>query len=123
MIALAAVLLALLQTVSLADAAQAFDDAQFHHDRAALEAFLAPDFLLVTDKGAEADRAGFIAASTDPREMLEPFVITQHRIEAVEKTAAWSPAKRSSAARRPARLLFRTSTMRTCSRDGAASGS
>jgi hypothetical protein len=80
MIALAALLLASAQTGSLAQAARAFDDAQFHHDRAALEALLAPDFLLVTGKGAEADRAAFIAASTDPAEKLEPFVITHHRV-------------------------------------------
>ncbi|WP_454885130.1 nuclear transport factor 2 family protein [Sphingomonas oryzagri] len=80
MIALAALALASAQAVTLAQAAQAFDDAQQHHDRAALEAMLAPDFLLITGKGAEADRYAFIKASTDPGEKLEPFVITRRRV-------------------------------------------
>jgi hypothetical protein len=80
MIALAALLLSAGQAGTLAQAAQAFDDAQQHHDRVVLEAMLAPDFVLITGKGAEADRKAFITASTDPGEVLEPFVITHHRV-------------------------------------------
>ncbi|PXA85295.1 hypothetical protein DMC47_37885 [Nostoc sp. 3335mG] len=80
MIALAALLLASAQTGTLAQAAQAFDDAQQHHDRAVMEAMLAPDFVLITGKGVEADRDAFIKASSDPGETLEPFVITHHRV-------------------------------------------
>jgi ketosteroid isomerase-like protein len=79
-IALAALLLASVQTCTLAQATQAFDDAQQHHDRAVLEAMLAPDFVLITGKGKEAGRDAFIAASTDPGERLEPTVITHHRV-------------------------------------------
>jgi hypothetical protein len=39
------------QSGSLEVAAQAFDDAQLHHDRAAISGFLAPDFQYVTRKG------------------------------------------------------------------------
>ena len=49
------------QRGTLAQAAQAFDDAQFHHDRVALEHFLAPDMLFVTGSGTASDRAAFIA--------------------------------------------------------------
>jgi len=80
MIALVALALASAQTGTLAQAAKAFDDAQQYHDRAVLEAMLAPDFVLITGKGAEADRNAFIKASTDPGEKLEPFVITHHRV-------------------------------------------
>jgi hypothetical protein len=85
MIALAALLLAVAapdaQRGTLAEAARAFDDAQFHHDRAALERFLAPDFLFVTGKGEALGRDGFIAGATTPGEVLEPFVIAHHRVE------------------------------------------
>jgi len=81
MIALAAAAPADPQAGTLAEAAQAFDDAQFHHDSAALERFLAPDFLFVTGKGQATGRAAFIAGATTPGEVLEPFVITHHRIE------------------------------------------
>lgn len=68
------------QTGTLAEASQAFDDAQFHHDKAAIDRFLAPDFVFVTRKGAVLHRDDFIAGSTTPGEVLEPFVITDHRI-------------------------------------------
>lgn len=57
-------------------AAQAFDDAQVHGDRATLEAMLAPDFLFVRGSGRIGDRHDFIAGFTDPKSKLEPFVIT-----------------------------------------------
>ncbi len=56
-------------------AAQAFDDAQVHGDRAALERMLAPDFLFVRGSGRVGDRKDFIAGFTDPASKLEPFVI------------------------------------------------
>ena len=56
-------------------AAQAFDDAQQHGDRAVLERMLAPDFLLVRGSGRIGDRRDFIAGFTDPKSHLEPFDI------------------------------------------------
>jgi ketosteroid isomerase-like protein len=57
-------------------AAQAFDDAQLHGDRAALERMLAADFLLVHGSGRVGDRKDFIDGFTDPKSRLEPFEIT-----------------------------------------------
>lgn len=56
-------------------AAKAFDDAQLHGDRAALERFLAPDFLFVRGSGRVGDRRDFIAGFTAPGQTLEPFTI------------------------------------------------
>jgi ketosteroid isomerase-like protein len=56
--------------------AQAFDDAQLHADRAALERLLAPDYLLVHGSGKVGGRDDFIAGFTDPHTHLEPFAIT-----------------------------------------------
>lgn len=57
-------------------ASQAFDDAQLHGDRAALERFLAPDFVFVRGSGKVTDRREFIATFTDGTLKLEPFTIT-----------------------------------------------
>lgn len=73
-------LAAALQTGTLEEASKSFDDAQLHHDRAAIEAFLAPDFQYVTRKGKLLGRADFIAATTTKGEMLDPFVIQDHRV-------------------------------------------
>lgn len=59
-------------------AAQAFDDAQLHGDRAVLERMLAPDYLLVHGSGKVGDRKDFIDGFTDPNAHLEPFDITDH---------------------------------------------
>lgn len=56
-------------------AAQAFDDAQLHGDRAVLERMLAPDYLLVHGSGKVGDRKDFIDGFTDPQTRLEPFEI------------------------------------------------
>lgn len=56
-------------------AAAAFDAAQQNRDRAALEALLAPDFLIVHGSGKVGDRADFIAGFTGPGVTLDPFVI------------------------------------------------
>ena len=66
---------------TLAAASKAFDDAQFRHDRGALERFLAPDFLFIARSGEALTRSDFIAGATTPGEKLEPFVIRDHRIE------------------------------------------
>jgi hypothetical protein len=68
------------QSGSLEAAAQAFDDAQLHHDRAAISGFLAPDFQYVTRKGLLLGRDAFITNTTDPNETLEPFVVSDHRV-------------------------------------------
>lgn len=73
-------LAAALQTGTLEEASKSFDDAQLHHDRAAIEAFLAPDFQYVTRKGKLLGRADFIAATTTKGETLDPFVIQDHRV-------------------------------------------
>jgi ketosteroid isomerase-like protein len=56
-------------------AAAEFDQAQLRGDRAAIERFLASDFVFVRGAGVVADRNAFIAAFTDPKQHLEPFVI------------------------------------------------
>ena len=56
-------------------AAQAFDDAQLHGDRAVLERMLAPDYLLVHGSGRVGDKKDFIDGFTDPNAHLEPFDI------------------------------------------------
>ena len=56
-------------------AAQAFDDAQQHGDKAGLERMLAPDFLFVRGSGRVGDRRDFIAGFTAPNSRLEPFRI------------------------------------------------
>jgi len=56
-------------------AAQAFDDAQLHGDRAVLERMLAPDYLLVRGSGRIGDKKDFIDGFTDPNTHLEPFEI------------------------------------------------
>jgi Domain of unknown function (DUF4440) len=68
------------QTGSLEAASEAFDNAQLHHDRAAIESFLAPDFQYVTRHGALLGRKEFIDATSDPNETLEPFEVFQHRV-------------------------------------------
>ena len=56
-------------------AAQAFDDAQLHGDRAVLERMLAPDYLLVHGSGRVGDKKDFIDGFTDPNAHLDPFDI------------------------------------------------
>lgn len=56
-------------------AAQAFDDAQQHGDRATLERMLAPDYLLVHGSGRVGDKHDFIEGFTDPNAHLDPFDI------------------------------------------------
>lgn len=68
------------QTASLEEASKSFDDAQLHHDRAIIEAFLAPDFQYVTRKGQLLGAKEFVANTTSKGEKLEPFVIADHRI-------------------------------------------
>jgi hypothetical protein len=68
------------QSGSLEAAAQAFDDAQQNHNRAAISGFLAPDFQYVTRKGLLLGREAFIANTTDSKETLEPFVVSDHRV-------------------------------------------
>lgn len=70
-----------LQTGSLEQAAKAFDDAQLHHDRAVIDAFLAADFQYVTRDGILLGRREFITATTSPGEVLRPFEVVDHRIK------------------------------------------
>jgi len=56
-------------------AAQTFDDAQLHGDRAVLERMLAPDYLLVHGSGRVGDKKDFIDGFTDPNAHLDPFDI------------------------------------------------
>jgi len=62
--------------VEVRAAAQAFDDAQLHGDRAVLERMLAPDYLLVHGSGRVGDKKDFIEGFTDPNTHLEPFEIS-----------------------------------------------
>jgi hypothetical protein len=68
------------QAGSLEAAAQAFDDAQQNHDRETISRFLAPDFRYVTRKGRLLGRDAFITNTTEPKETLEPFVVSDHRV-------------------------------------------
>jgi ketosteroid isomerase-like protein len=68
------------QAGSLEAAAQAFDDAQQRRDRTAISGFLAPDFQYVTRKGLLLGREAFITNTSDPKETLEPFVVSEHRV-------------------------------------------
>ncbi len=65
---------------SLEAAAQAFDDAQLHHDHAIIDSFLAPDFQYVTGTGRLLGRDAFLANTTTPGETLQPFVVADHRV-------------------------------------------
>lgn len=56
-------------------ASRAFDDAQLHKDRTALDRFLAGDFKFVRGSGKFTDRNEFIDGFTDPNITFEPFVI------------------------------------------------
>jgi ketosteroid isomerase-like protein len=69
-----------MQTGTLEQASQSFDDAQLHHDRAAISAFLAPDFQYITRKGKLLGRDEFITATTNANEKLDPFVVHDRRV-------------------------------------------
>jgi len=56
-------------------AARAFDEAQLHGDKAALDRFLAPDFLFVRGSGRVGDRRDFIEGFTSAGQKLEPFTV------------------------------------------------
>lgn len=56
-------------------AAKAFDQAQLSGDKAALERFLAQDFVIVRGSGKHADRADFIAGWLTPGMSFEPLTI------------------------------------------------
>ena len=62
-------------TAEIRAAAHAFDAAQQHGDRAALERLLAPDFLFVRGSGRVGDRRDFIAGFTAPNVKFDPFTI------------------------------------------------
>ena len=71
------------QRGSLQEAAQAFDDAQFHHNKELVNNFLSVDFQYVTRKGRLLGRDAFIASTTSQDENLEPFVVSDHRVLAL----------------------------------------
>ena len=68
--------------------ADAFDMAQQHRDRAALDAMLAPDFLIVHGSGKVGGRADFIAGFTAPGVTLNPFVITDRLFSRISPDVA-----------------------------------
>src|SRR5262245_54952616 len=61
----------------LMQAVHAYDEAQLHGDRAALERLLAPDYVLVNSRGQVQDKASLIADYTTPGNSLEPFEIRE----------------------------------------------
>lgn len=69
---------------SIDRAVAAYDAAQVHGDRKALETLLADDYVLANSGGATQTKEEFIADLTDPTYHLEPF----HVLKAVERT--WS---------------------------------
>src|SRR5688500_10808179 len=62
-------------TADIQRAAAAFDQAQLHRDRAALERFLADDLVFVRGSGKVEGKAAFVATFTDPDLVLDPFTI------------------------------------------------
>lgn len=74
-LAIAAPVLAADDNAEVRAAAKAFDEAQLKGDRAALERFLAPDFLFVRASGRIGDRRDFIDGFTSATQKLEPFTI------------------------------------------------
>jgi ketosteroid isomerase-like protein len=61
------------------EAAAAFDAAQLRGDRAAIERYLAADFVFVRGSGKVSGRDAFVAAFTSPTQKLDPFAITNRR--------------------------------------------
>ena len=59
----------------LAAAAAAYDQAQVHGDRDALNRLLADDYVLVNSAGQVETKAQFVAESVDPQFKLDPFVV------------------------------------------------
>jgi len=68
--------------------ADAFDMAQFHRDRAALEAMIAPDYLAVFGSGRIVGRTEFIGGFTGPDVTFEPFEITDRLFLRIAPDAA-----------------------------------
>jgi hypothetical protein len=58
-------------------AAHAYDEAQVHGDRAALQRLLADDYRLQNSGGQVQDKASFIADSVAPGFHLEPYVVEE----------------------------------------------
>jgi hypothetical protein len=61
----------------LLQAVRAYDEAQLHGDRAALERLLASDYVLVNSRGQVQDKTSLIADYTTPGNSLEPFEIRE----------------------------------------------
>ena len=68
--------------------ADAFDMAQFHRDKAALEAMIAPDYLAVFGSGRIVGRTEFIGGFTGPDMTFEPFEITDRLFLRIAPDAA-----------------------------------
>jgi ketosteroid isomerase-like protein len=68
--------------------ADAFDAAQFHRDKAALEALIAPDYLAVFGSGRVVGRTEFIAGFTGPGVTFAPFEISDRLFLRIAPDAA-----------------------------------
>ena len=66
----------------LAKAAEDYDQAQIHCDRAELERLLADDYTLVNGAGEISSKAEFVRDSTAPGFSLQPYVV-EHAINRV----------------------------------------
>ena len=67
---------------NLMAAVEAFDAAQVHGDRAALDSLLADDYLLLNGDGSEEDRTAFIRDFTKPEFHLDPFEVRSVMVRA-----------------------------------------
>jgi ketosteroid isomerase-like protein len=67
---------------------RAFDQAQFRHDAATLERFLARDMLFVRGSGRRVSRREFIASFADPDTSFAHFLIRDRRIIRLGSDAA-----------------------------------
>lgn len=74
-------------------AADAFDLAQLQADRAALERYLAADFVFVRGSGKVAGREAFLAAFTTPGSTLEPFQLVDRRLIPLGRDAVAATAE------------------------------
>jgi hypothetical protein len=75
-------------TRAVVAASAAFDQAQLHKDKTAMDRFLAQDFRFVRGSGKLTDRADFIAGFTDPKLELKPFTITNRIVVPLGTTGA-----------------------------------
>jgi ketosteroid isomerase-like protein len=74
-------------------AADEFDLAQVHGDRATLERYLASDFVFVRGSGKVSGRDSFLAAFTTPGDTLDPFELVDRKLIPLGRDAVIATAE------------------------------